>query len=236
MILLAWIMDIWWVRRNSCKQKAKSCHPERSEGYKNHNQTYTLPYSQGDNRIYYMHYVMTDTLHRSKHERRLWAKEQLASLSEEEKNISSNSVCHKLNDSLEKYTSRAVFLPFAYEPNITAFIQTLRDAEKVVLVPQVEGIWMQCAVYTPTSILTQWSYGESIIQNPVWYTENIDVCLVPWLVFDTQGYRIGHGKWYYDQFLAKNNCMRIGICYPQVLVDSVPYEEYDVRVDVVVCG
>ena len=92
---------------------------------------------------------------RTKPERRAWAKKELAALSVERKNTHSTTVCTRLHEYLHTYQSWAVFLPFDYEPNIFPFIQTLWNAGKIVVVPQVEKSSLQCAVYTPTSVLTQ---------------------------------------------------------------------------------
>lgn len=44
-------------------------------------------------------------------------------------------------------------------------------------------------------------------------TQKIDLVLVPLLIFDEQGNRVGYGKGYYDKFLAtcRPDCQRIGI-------------------------
>lgn len=45
--------------------------------------------------------------------------------------------------------------------------------------------------------------------------EEIDLVLVPLLVCDTQGYRVGYGKGYYDRFLAlcREDIVKIGFSY-----------------------
>lgn len=63
-------------------------------------------------------------------------------------------------------------------------------------------------------------------------TEKIDFVLVPLLVFDKQGYRIGYGKGYYDEFLSrcKPSTKKVGISlFPPL--DSIPTEAHDVRMD-----
>ncbi len=60
------------------------------------------------------------------------------------------------------------------------------------------------------------------------------VILVPGLAFDAKGGRLGHGKGYFDRLLAKTNALRIGLCFENHLVEAVPMESHDVRMDVVV--
>jgi len=63
-------------------------------------------------------------------------------------------------------------------------------------------------------------------------SEKIDFVLVPLLVFDSQGYRIGYGKGYYDRFLSqcKPETKKVGISlFPPV--ENIPTNSYDVRLN-----
>jgi 5-formyltetrahydrofolate cyclo-ligase len=67
-------------------------------------------------------------------------------------------------------------------------------------------------------------------------TGNILV-LVPGLAFDRTGFRLGRGKGYYDRFLASIGglgAFRAGFGFSAQIVDSVPHDERDVRLDAVV--
>ena len=58
--------------------------------------------------------------------------------------------------------------------------------------------------------------------------------LVPGLAFDLRGGRLGRGKGYYDRFLAGSRGLRMGICFEDQIVDNVPSEAHDLRMDFVV--
>ncbi len=61
------------------------------------------------------------------------------------------------------------------------------------------------------------------------------VCIVPGIVFDRRGYRIGHGKGFFDRFLSKNRrCITVGLCYSFQMVMLCPHQEWDVPVDWVI--
>lgn len=62
--------------------------------------------------------------------------------------------------------------------------------------------------------------------------EDIDLVIVPGVVFDECGNRIGFGGGYYDRFLKrlKNTTMTIAICYDYQLIDKVPVDELDIPV------
>lgn len=60
----------------------------------------------------------------------------------------------------------------------------------------------------------------------------IDVVLVPGLVFDARGYRLGYGKGYYDRFLPRlrPEAFCCGLCYDFQVVDDVYPHQSDVPV------
>lgn len=65
--------------------------------------------------------------------------------------------------------------------------------------------------------------------------EVIDLLIVPGVVFDFRGNRIGHGMGYYDKLLCHCICKpKIGLAFDFQIVDQVPIEKHDVRVDKIV--
>lgn len=61
----------------------------------------------------------------------------------------------------------------------------------------------------------------------------IDCFLVPGVVFDKFGGRLGYGFGFYDQILSKYKAaMTIGVCYDiQVFPKRLPQKSYDIKVD-----
>lgn len=61
----------------------------------------------------------------------------------------------------------------------------------------------------------------------------IDLVLVPGLVFDRQGYRVGYGGGYYDRFFNSldEDVLKIGICYDIQIQAKVPRGSYDIPVN-----
>lgn len=67
------------------------------------------------------------------------------------------------------------------------------------------------------------------------YTGGFDLIIVPGVAFDHNGNRLGRGKGYYDRFLSHHlDVKRIGICFDFQLVDEVPSEAFDIRMDEVI--
>jgi len=66
--------------------------------------------------------------------------------------------------------------------------------------------------------------------------KEIDLVLVPGLVFDRKGFRIGYGGGYYDKFLSKisGDCRTMGIAYSFQVGDELPVEDHDMNVMAIV--
>jgi len=66
----------------------------------------------------------------------------------------------------------------------------------------------------------------------------IDLFLCPGLGFDLQGGRIGRGKGFYDRILveARPDAVRIGVCFSHQMLDEIPMEDHDIRMDGVIAG
>lgn len=60
---------------------------------------------------------------------------------------------------------------------------------------------------------------------------DIDLLIVPGLLFDQDGYRIGFGGGYYDRFLKDFYHDKASLCGSLQLVDEVPRKSYDLPVD-----
>ncbi|NLG93399.1 MAG: 5-formyltetrahydrofolate cyclo-ligase [Clostridiales bacterium] len=60
------------------------------------------------------------------------------------------------------------------------------------------------------------------------------LCIVPGLSFDSQGYRLGYGKGYYDRFLAGFGGTTVGICYSGCVQWNLPHGYYDKPVDILI--
>lgn len=82
------------------------------------------------------------------------------------------------------------------------------------------------------------SFGirEPVAHSPFVDPSLIDVVLTPGLAFTRDGRRMGYGGGFYDNLLPKlrKDCVRVGVCFDEQLVDDLPCEDRDERVDVVI--
>lgn len=61
----------------------------------------------------------------------------------------------------------------------------------------------------------------------------IDLIVIPGVAFDIQKNRLGYGGGFYDRFLNKIKAPRVGVCFDFQLLDSVPTEPFDKKMDYV---
>lgn len=60
--------------------------------------------------------------------------------------------------------------------------------------------------------------------------QEIDVLIVPGLLFDKQGYRIGFGGGFYDRFLTDFQNITISMLHSSQLLEGIPKETFDIPV------
>lgn len=63
--------------------------------------------------------------------------------------------------------------------------------------------------------------------------ESLDMVLVPLVIFDQQGHRVGYGKGYYDKFLSQCNssCIKVGLSLLNPVDELSCVEPHDVSLD-----
>ncbi|MBM7675023.1 5-formyltetrahydrofolate cyclo-ligase [Gracilibacillus alcaliphilus] len=64
--------------------------------------------------------------------------------------------------------------------------------------------------------------------------QEIDLVIVPGILFDKQGYRIGYGGGFYDRFLADYQGATVALAADFQIVEALITEEHDIPVDVLI--
>jgi len=64
--------------------------------------------------------------------------------------------------------------------------------------------------------------------------KSVDLFIVPGIVFDRDGYRLGWGKGYYDRLLSGIDAPKIGLAYAVQVIEELPRSSYDVPMTMVV--
>lgn len=62
-------------------------------------------------------------------------------------------------------------------------------------------------------------------------SNEIDLLIVPGLLFDDAHYRIGHGGGYYDRFLESFSGKTVSLAWVEQVIPSIPTEPFDIPVN-----
>jgi 5-formyltetrahydrofolate cyclo-ligase len=118
-------------------------------------------------------------------------------------------------------------------------IRRLLQERRRVAVPKVEPATDQLQHYfiTDFSELQDGAFG--ILEPPpapnrLAAPSQFDLVLVPGLAFDRAGNRLGMGKGHYDHFLAAVPSPKIALAYDFQLVEKLPVEAHDQRVNMII--
>ena len=106
--------------------------------------------------------------------------------------------------------------------------------EKVLTVPYcIDNDGNMIAVeITGSEDLEKGRFGIYEPKRPVPFPkEKIDFVIVPGVAFSKDFYRLGYGKGYYDRFLSDINPFKLGVCKKELFVESLPHNEYDIKMD-----
>ena len=131
----------------------------------------------------------------------------------------------------------AVFAALPDEPATDEVLARWASTRRVVL-PRVEGDAMRFYACRPDALVVV-AFGilEPQGERPCPAGE-IDLVVCPGVAFTADGRRLGRGRGYYDRYLGDPafRGFRVGVCYAHQLVDDLPVEPHDVRMDRVITG
>lgn len=158
-------------------------------------------------------------------------------LTEEDILLRSEQLCQMVLQSDVYRNTKTIYgyLPFNQEVRTQILLsRALADGKQVAL-PKCVGKEMFFVLVTDLSRICPGSIGapEPIDSGPI-AREKDALVLVPGMVFDHYGYRIGYGGGYYDRFLAAEpEHPTIALCYDFQLVPRLDAEPHDIPVDTI---
>lgn len=125
-----------------------------------------------------------------------------------------------------------VFAAIRNEVDLSAFWIKQQENGKTIVLPRVEGNELVAVKWQGWQETAVSSFGIAEPIGLAFPPQEIDVVLVPGLVFDGNGYRLGYGRGYYDRFLPRlrSDAFKCGICYEFQVVDNIYPHERDVPV------
>lgn len=123
-----------------------------------------------------------------------------------------------------------LYYPTKYEMN---FLSLLQD-NKNFYFPRVEGSELLVCPFQNGDKLECSSLG---ILEPCTKPESkkiLDLVIVPALMIDKNGHRLGYGGGFYDRFLQDLNAKTICAIPKELYVENLPTEDFDVPVNIVI--
>lgn len=180
-------------------------------------------------------------LRRHKNQIRADFRARRTSLTLEKKQALDTKLCNRFL-SLASYRFAEAVLVYAPLPGEIDIYPIIRDAlkkGKTVAFPRCTDneSAMTYHIVEDLSLLKKGSYGimEPPENAPVYDKalsfKSPTLCFVPALCYDRNGYRLGYGKGYYDRYLSRFGGVKMGLCYSDFVVDSLPRGRYDASVD-----
>lgn len=162
-------------------------------------------------------------------------------MSKEDVKKNSNAIMDKIT-SLDIYKhSKVVFIymDFKNEVITSNLIKRMLSEKKRVVIPYTDSIntVLIPSEITKESDLKQNSFGyfepKSILPVNI---EEIDLVIVPGVVFDKNLNRIGFGKGYYDKILnrLKPSAKKVALAHDFQVLEDIPAEEHDVKMDMII--
>lgn len=82
-------------------------------------------------------------------------------------------------------------------------------------------------------ITNRWGVQEPAEKEP-FPVSQLDLVIVPALGVTRNGFRLGYGKGFYDEFLAQCNCPFVCPIFSNGLLDTMPTMPHDIPVDIIV--
>ena len=151
-----------------------------------------------------------------------------------ERDKMSRVITERLLSSNMYKNSKSIFCYCSMESEVNTYdiLKAALEDGKEVAVPKVlsdEGIMAAIKIENLNTLRP----GRYNILEPTSNNEakDVDLAIVPGLLFNKRGYRVGYGKGFYDRYLKGKNLLSIGICFEFQIKDLDFQNESDIPVD-----
>jgi 5-formyltetrahydrofolate cyclo-ligase len=155
----------------------------------------------------------------------------------------SEQICDSFfeNFSISNYKNIHIFLPIQKQNEIDTWLiinKLQKDFPTInIIIPKAnEDGSMENYLLNEKTILAENKWGiDEPLRNPKSQIRNqaIDLVLIPLIIFDKKGNRVGYGKGFYDRFLA--NCrvdvLKIGLSMFEPVDEIEDVNEFDIKLD-----
>ena len=142
---------------------------------------------------------------------------------------------------LQKYPRVFIYLSFGSEVKTDGLIRKAWEAGNQVFIPRIgKNHEMVFHEHRPDSPLVRHSFGmlEPREDSPVGEAGEDSLMMIPGLLFDRKGGRLGYGGGFYDAYLtAHPGALKAGLGFSLQLRDQLPpAQEHDQTMDLIITG
>ncbi len=174
------------------------------------------------------------------------AKQRLTELSTIEQSQHADAIApHLLTDpAIADATTLLAYAAFTPELSLDPFIRAALPMGLHIAIPTIDWARKSMSARRIANLDDDLVTGRYDIRVPrdgcaLVEPEQIDVIILPGLAFDRAGNRLGRGAGFYDRYISAlkdsgHNPTLIGVCHHAQIVESVPTEQHDHRVDRVI--
>ena len=162
-------------------------------------------------------------------------KERVSSLSPNERKEREKRILEQLENNLFFRQAKSVLLFWSLPDEIDTHLFVKKWArQKQLFLPVIQDGKMYIKPYTDEKDMAEGSFKILEPQTLLFGDINqIDVFVIPAVAFDKQNNRLGRGKGFYDKLLCLVSAYKIGIAYPEQIVDVIPTEKHDIKMDII---
>ena len=155
-----------------------------------------------------------------------------------DKKEKSNNVFNKIIN-LDIYdSSKTIGIYYSMDDEVSTIYlidYSLKLGKEVCLPRVIDNNEMEFFKITDRNNLSKTKFGVlEPTNNDLVDPKSIDLMIVPGVVFSKELYRIGYGAGYYDRYLPKTNAYKVGLSFKETLIDVIPYDENDVKLDLII--
>ena len=108
------------------------------------------------------------------------------------------------------------------------------SSKKRFFLPRVNGVNLDILPYDESRLELGSFHIEEPTGNNTVDPKEIELVIVPGVAYDKKGNRLGRGKGFYDRFLTSTKATKIGVGYEFQIVDDLPAEQHDVKMDMII--
>jgi 5-formyltetrahydrofolate cyclo-ligase len=168
----------------------------------------------------------------------------LASLSENEIALKTQKIENRLLDFANFVEANIAMLYISSSGEISTrnIITYCQDFRKIIVLPAFEPHKFRIKLFKVTHAEKDLKIGPRGILEPnparckPVPVECLDIAIIPGIIFDEKGGRLGSGEGYYDRFIPKLpiTTRKVAIAFEEQIVSQVPMESHDKHVDIII--